>query len=396
MANTAFRGELYFTAPELESFRKRLHQLWSPGSAEDAVVNVPWQLAPLDGSASRALHLHNLDSLDMDLNLPPRRERSNSRTLRMSNSAQSFTKEVPGHSTIDDDDDDIDSLFKEIMDEEDDEDFEANFTEPEVQMETNEKAFPQLNETVEYEKDTVIYALLHPEKGTFSNMPSWVEKIHGIIVQLCQYKTGQLFINSPEPATEKKEENMETEAQPQLFETMSLSIILENLLKNKYTSTTEVFADVYMTLVTAFEREPAGNEKWMSAQDACARLEGLRRDSGLVDSETAHVAGFGGKHPPAAHPRLLVKPLPANLDFVAEIQPITKQEKMQFHEILQFLPPERHLELYIAFEYTAIWRNLGTGELELDDEATNPSVFREMMKWSKERCAQMDEEQQIC
>ncbi|GIX63114.1 bromodomain protein [Babesia caballi] len=137
-------------------------------------------------------------------------------------------------------------------------------------------------------------------------------------------------------------------------------------------------------LLTMFKYQAPGTTPWMSAHDACCKLEKLRRDSGLVDSETAHV-GFGGKHPPASMPTHVPKPLPVNLGFVVEMHPISNHEKLQFQEILSTLSAENHLEMYIAFEYLAVWRNVGNGDIELDDEATNPNVFREMMRWAQQR-----------
>lgn len=90
MANTVFRGELYLTSAELESFRKvsvaaialvwlyykevlnilqRLEQLYAATLGEDAAVNVPWQLAPVDTSAVRSIGMHQ-EPLDLGASLP--------------------------------------------------------------------------------------------------------------------------------------------------------------------------------------------------------------------------------------------------------------------------------------------------------------------------------------
>lgn len=377
MANTIFRGELYLTATELESFRQRLEQLCSSMLGGDAAVNVAWQLVSLDTPASRSLHLPQTESIDIETPLMSRRERSSSRHMRKSASSISVATEVPGHSTIDDD---IDTLFKEIMDEDDE-----DFVELADTLEPHQKNFPQQNETVEYDNTSKMYALLYPEQSIFTNLPPWAEKLHKVLSSLCHSKSGNVFVKSPDVDMENNQDAADKKKEKQPPCKLNLEIVLENLINNKYSSTTEAFADVYMTLLAAFSIEAPGNITWMSAQDACSKLEALRRDSNLVDSEIAQVAGFGGKHPPATQPLQPTRQLPVNLDFVVAMQPISSQEKLQFQEILHSLPPERHLELYIAFEYLAVWRNLGNGEIELDDETTNPSVFRDMMKWAKER-----------
>ncbi|KAK1936470.1 hypothetical protein X943_003685 [Babesia divergens] len=364
MANTIFRGELYLTSAELESFRKRLEQLCAATLGEDAAVNVPWQLAPVDASAVRSIGMHQ-EPLDIGASLPPRRERSNNRPIRMNANESQTTVDVPGHSTIDDD---IDSLFKEIMDEDED------FDEIELPIAPQPNIFPQQYETVEYEDQSPIYCLLNPAEGTFSNMPSWAQKFHAVISSLCRTKSGSMFLTPFKKNQEHTDVSPENKVQTE--PELSLQTVLENFLNNKYTSTTEAFSDVYMTIIDGFNTQVPGTEPWMTAQDACSKLEGLRRESGLVDSEIAHVAGFGGKHPPATQPPSLARQLPVNLDFVSEIQPISNQEKVHFQETLATLSAECHLELYIAFEYLAVWRNVGNGEIELDDEATNPNVFR--------------------
>ncbi|CDR94264.1 hypothetical protein, conserved [Babesia bigemina] len=365
MANTLFRGELFFTASELESFHQRLKELWDAASKDDAAVDVPWQLAPLDAAIPRG-HYHLLsEAVDMNASLPPKRERSNNIQLKKNASRRTLASDIPGHSTIDDD---IDSLFKEIMDE--------GFDEMEGPFESHKSAFPQQEETVEYDNTSSLFPLLNPDDAVLTSMPTWLQKLHHVVASLCHTKSGSLFAAPIEGAAEGTFETAGEEASPMPpVKSVTLHIVLEKVLQNGYASSTEAFAEIYAMLLTMFKFQAPGTIPWMSTHDACCKLEKLRRDSNLVDSETAHVS-FGGKHLPAANPMTLPRQLPASLDFVAEIQPVSSQEKAQFQDALMALPEDCHVELYIAFEHLAAWKILGNGEIELDDEATNSNVFR--------------------
>ncbi|GBE60580.1 hypothetical protein, conserved [Babesia ovata] len=365
MANTLFRGELFLTASELESFLQRLKELWDATSKDDATVDVPWQLAPIDAAIARG-HNHLLtEAVDMNAPLPPKRERSNNIQSRKNVTRRTLATDVPGHSTIDDD---IDSLFKEIMDE--------GFDEMEEPFESHKSTFPQQEETVDYEDTSPIFPLLHPDDTVLTSMPTWLQKLHQVIAALCHTKSGSLFATPVDVAAEGTREKAEDESSPAPpVKGVTLQIVLEKVLQNAYASSTEAFAEIYTMLLTMFKVQVPGTIPWMSTHDACCKLEKLRRDSSLIDSEKAHVS-FGGKHLPAATPVTLPRQLPASLDFVAEMQPVSGQEKAQFRDTLMALPADSHLELFIAFEHLAVWKNLGNGEIELDDEATNSNVFR--------------------
>ncbi|ORM42013.1 uncharacterized protein BXIN_1033 [Babesia sp. Xinjiang] len=372
MANTAFRGEILLTATELESFKERMNQLWASAADEGATVDVPWKLTPLDAAVARAHSLLQSELSDLNATLSPKRERSSSTLAKRNAIRRTLSADVAGRANIDED---IDSIFKEIMDEELDE-IDNTITPHQAQ-------FQHLDEPVEYDDTSSVYPVLHPDNAVLANMPPWVEKFHDVISSLCRTKSGSVFVKPLEiDLSNLSNTTEEQEPLPQL-PNVTLQIVLEKLLSNNYTSATEAFAEVYSLLLTMFKFQDPGTMPWMSTHDACCKLEKLRRDSGLVDSETANVS-FGGKHPPAPLPNAFSKRPQVTLGIVAETRPISADEKVQFQDVLAALSPENHVELYIAFEYLAVWRNVGNGEIELDDDATNPNVFRDMLRWARQ------------
>ncbi|GFE54021.1 ABC transporter, putative [Babesia ovis] len=364
MANTLYRGEIFLTPTELESFQERLEQLWKAAAEEGAAVDIPWKLMPLDAAVSRAQSLLQSDLIDMNVTLTPKRERSSNTHTRKNASRRTSSTEVAGHETIDED---IDSLFKEIMDE--------DFDDIENVIEPHHQAFQELDDSVDYDDTSPIYPLLHPDETLLPSMPSWVEKFHHVISSLCRTKSGSQFVTHIELESNSVPEGGESRSEPPK---MTLQLVLEKLLKNNYGSATEAFTEVYAMLIAVFKFQNPGTRSWMYTHDACCRLDKLRRDSGLIDSEVATV-GFGGKHPPAP-----INQAQQSVESLADARPISPEEKVQFQDALSALSPENHVELYIAFENTAVWRNVGNGEIELDDDATDPNVFRDMMRWANQ------------
>eukprot|EP00371_Babesia_bovis_P002108 XP_001610755.1 hypothetical protein [Babesia bovis T2Bo] len=363
MASTLYRGEILLTSTELEAFRERLNQLWE-AAGEGSGVEVPWKLTPLDAAVSRAQSLLHSDLIDMNVSLTPKRERSSSSIAKKNALRRSSFSDVVDHETIDED---IDSLFQEIMDEE--------FDEIENIIEPHQSAYKDLDETVDFDSASPVYPLLHPDESVLPNMPPWVEKFHNVISSLCRTKSGSHFVTHLDLELTKPSED---ENAPASLPKVTLQLVLEKLLKNNYSNATEAFAEVYSMLLSVFKFQNPGTQLWMFTHDACRRLDTLRRDSGLVDSEVANV-GYGGKHPPAPI-QVPVPPMPESVP--VPVKAVSTEEKLQFQDALAALSPENHVELYIAFEKLAVWRNIGNGEIELDDDATDPNVFRDMMRWA--------------
>lgn len=62
---------------------------------------------------------------------------------------------------------------------------------------------------------------------------------------------------------------------------------------------------------------------------------------------------------------------------------ITEPERHEFQSLLSQLSQNDHVELFNSFFSTAHWKEVNSGEVELDDQQTPPNVFREMIKWCK-------------
>ncbi|OII71896.1 uncharacterized protein cubi_00704 [Cryptosporidium ubiquitum] len=62
---------------------------------------------------------------------------------------------------------------------------------------------------------------------------------------------------------------------------------------------------------------------------------------------------------------------------------ITEPERHEFQSLLSQLSQNDHVELFNSFFFTAHWKEVNSGEVELDDHQTPPNVFREMIKWCK-------------
>ncbi|KAK6590873.1 hypothetical protein RS030_111873 [Cryptosporidium xiaoi] len=62
---------------------------------------------------------------------------------------------------------------------------------------------------------------------------------------------------------------------------------------------------------------------------------------------------------------------------------ISEVERREFQLLLGKLSQNDHVELFNSFLSTAHWKEVDTGEVELDDQQTPPNIFREMIKWCK-------------
>ncbi|KAH8740242.1 hypothetical protein FG386_001517 [Cryptosporidium ryanae] len=62
---------------------------------------------------------------------------------------------------------------------------------------------------------------------------------------------------------------------------------------------------------------------------------------------------------------------------------ISESERREFQSLLGKLSQNDHVELFNSFLSTAHWKEVNTGEVELDDQKTPPGIFREMIKWCK-------------
>uniref|UniRef100_A0A3B0MKB8 Uncharacterized protein n=1 Tax=Theileria annulata TaxID=5874 RepID=A0A3B0MKB8_THEAN len=184
--------------------------------------------------------------------------------------------------------------------------------------------------------------------------------------------------------------------------------ILESLLMNEFENSSKVFSLVYMFLVRQFKVIPPGTLDWMCAQDMSNKLDQLRIQEGLLDSEKLH--SFPDETvdqpipQPVPEPPLEVKkPRTSMEDFeheislinksddynstisLPEVKIITDEERMEFYNNVMELDQEYQLELFTVFEHAAVWKIVGNGEIELDDRNTDPKIYRGMIKWVKEK-----------
>ncbi|UKK00705.2 hypothetical protein MACK_000779 [Theileria orientalis] len=196
-------------------------------------------------------------------------------------------------------------------------------------------------------------------------------------------------------------------------EVRGFEYILENLMENKFENASYVFSLLYTFLVQQFKKALPGSNEWMCAQDISNKLEELRSEKRLSDAEKLH--NFQEPPKPEAPPPLLhpiveapayrepKRPRTSMEDFehelslinnvndysptisLPEVQNITDEERMEFYENAMLLEQDFQMELFTVFEHAAVWKIVGNGEIELDDQNTDPKIYRGMIKWVKEK-----------
>ncbi|UKJ88307.2 hypothetical protein MACJ_000751 [Theileria orientalis] len=218
---------------------------------------------------------------------------------------------------------------------------------------------------------------------------------------------GDEVIDENPVTTESQREVSETTKEK---EVKGFEYILENLLANKFENASYVFSLLYTFLVLQFKIAPPGSNEWMSAQDISNKLEELRSERRLSDAEKLH--NFQEPQPPEApqHPIVELpsykepkRPRTSMEDFehelslinnvndysptisLPEVQNITDEERMEFYENAMLLEKDFQMELFTVFEHAAVWKIVGNGEIELDDQNTDPKIYRGMIKWVKEK-----------
>ncbi|BAM39434.1 conserved hypothetical protein [Theileria orientalis strain Shintoku] len=219
---------------------------------------------------------------------------------------------------------------------------------------------------------------------------------------------GEKAEDGKEEATESKLEGAET---TKAAGARGFEYILENLLENKFENASYVFSLLYTFLVQQFKVAIPGSREWMCAQDVSNKLEELRSEKRLSDAEKLH--NFQETPKPEAPPPQTTGDLPAHRepkrprtsmeDFehelslinnvneysptisLPEVQSITDEERMEFYENAMLLQQDFQMELFTVFEHAAVWKIVGNGEIELDDQNTDPKIYRGMIKWVKEK-----------
>ncbi|KAF7458038.1 bromodomain protein [Cryptosporidium felis] len=213
---------------------------------------------------------------------------------------------------------------------------------------------------------------------------------------------------------------------------LSLNSIITKLENNEYSSAAHVFCDIYSVWICAFRSVRPGEPLWIKAVDASLNFslkllnEPLQDDFSLTFPGGApRASSRGGKsadHSALEPPRKLQntgksaspsffedsgKAKRSSLNQSSQnsagsksnqkssrksgsaAQPshapkaITESERHEFQSLLAQLSQNDHVELFNSFFSTAHWKEVNSGEVELDDQQTPPSVFREMIKWCK-------------
>ncbi|KAK2196865.1 hypothetical protein BdWA1_002114 [Babesia duncani] len=288
------------------------------------------------------------------------------------------------------------------------------------------KVQQQVEETVEYDETSPIYEYLHPSQETIGKLPDWARSFHQLLSHICKSKHGPLFVQAqqlqqpemsmdpkpPDASAESLEsppndktkvdqlESLEQQQQPlaqssleqqeqQSLEQQYLQDILQRLLSSKYENSSQAFNELYNVFKFAFKSHSPGSPTWMGAQELSCRIQQMRLGLGLNDAA----------RPPSPH-AALVKQVESSFKeaainvFEPLVAPITNRERLEFYQTLLALALDDHLELYTKFEHSAIWKSVLDGEIELDDQATDPNVFRQMAAWALERYNQHHPKQQ--
>lgn len=260
---------------------------------------------------------------------------------------------------------------------------------------------------------------LHPPEDA----ADWPRRMQRILLELCKQPVCLPFLPRVSP-NEAHYAELARKVYPAV--PLSLETVLERLENGEYTRSLDVFNDVYTVFMCAFRYYEPGNQYWMMAQEASLAFGALTMgeplcsaftpasaghndtashewgrageeawDSGakgtkakgggkmasktkstrnLQESGSAKVKARGGRMPP-------LQPLAPNA-------PVTVEERQAFQELLTQMSMDAHFQLYNTFKDRAKWISFDTGEVELDDGATLPFVFREMVQWCRGQATQ--------
>ncbi|KAH8581738.1 ABC transporter [Cryptosporidium sp. chipmunk genotype I] len=223
---------------------------------------------------------------------------------------------------------------------------------------------------------------------------------------------------------------------------ISLNCIISKLENNEYSSAAHVFSDVYSVWICGFRSVEPGKTLWTKAVDASLNFnlkllnEPLQDDflltypggtpKGSTKNVKSTIDGSLGLEPPkkiqntgknsnsllfdgsgkdssyqtfsrskkstsnnqssqnssgSKSNKASKKHFQAPSSYSAK--GITEPERHEFQSLLSQLSQNDHVELFNSFFSTAHWKEVNSGEVELDDQQTPPNVFREMIKWCK-------------
>ncbi|EKX74085.1 conserved hypothetical protein [Theileria equi strain WA] len=374
MANKLHRGELFLTSLELDAFQRDLENSYK--ELFQSHLSVPWRLMPIDqparslGSPSVALAtaLSQLDVTAVDPNMITSQNvytRSSDHVTWVD--SPSVTESL--HST------DEKAVKSSLNDK-----ANSHMHDKVVDVESQESHI----EKVEYDQSSSIYQKLHPPEEKLSGLPQWVQLLHRIVSEICYTTNIHIFV--------PPSQNGEAESEQQNF---AIETVLDKLINNEYQSTSEVLNELYMVFVCAFRSFSPGTYQWMSALDLSSRLNDLRIANDLKDSEVSYKSYTATTMDTIKkHNGLSMDDFERELAIINNTQQdpvpnkdtsITEDEKSEFYDSVNTLDLEYHLELFTVFEHSAIWKIIGNGEIELDENNTDPKIFRAMIKWAKDK-----------
>ncbi|KAJ1606658.1 hypothetical protein OIY81_3141 [Cryptosporidium canis] len=216
----------------------------------------------------------------------------------------------------------------------------------------------------------------------------------------------------------------------------SLNSIISKLENNEYPSAAHVFCDIYSVWICGFRSVEPGKALWAKAVDASLNFnlkllnEPLQDDflltypggapkgssknaKSLADGSPGTETSKKAQHSMKSSSSMMFDDSGRDLHYGKGRKPssnasqntsgsksgkstrkqgqtashgnkgITEPERHEFQSLLGQLSQNDHVELFNSFFSTAHWKEVNSGEVELDDQQTPPHVFREMIKWCK-------------
>ncbi|KAL8269978.1 hypothetical protein Esti_006078 [Eimeria stiedai] len=238
----------------------------------------------------------------------------------------------------------------------------------------------------------------------------WPRRMQRVLLELCRQPVCLPFLPRVSPS-EAHYAELARKAYPAV--PLSLETVLQRLENGEYSRSLEVFNDVYTVFMCAFRYYEPGNQYWMMAQEASLAFGALTLREPLSNafvpfSSSQHGAatdgaGKGGKGRAGAKTHARPKtqsakqqegklkawenrggPSTSGISHAHSLNaPVTVEERQAFQELLTQMNMDAHFQLYNTFKDRAKWVSFDTGEVELDDGATLPFVFREMVQWCR-------------
>ncbi|SJK86270.1 conserved Plasmodium protein, unknown function [Babesia microti strain RI] len=276
-----------------------------------------------------------------------------------------------------------------------------------------------------------LYELINNSHAAIAKSPHWLKKVHKILLVLCSNCNCNGFMSKIH-ANDPQFHEISSRVSPLKY--ITLQDVLEKLVNYGYESTSEALCDIYCVLICAFRLVDPGSEEWLKIHRISTLLSNLVVSENLKDNymlnsdnqrnnchrhanfhgyakrtqgsdmgkncENKHIyqEDFGKSQSElefeqellriAANKKTAFEFIPSPPTPSPNVPPITYEERLEFQELLSTLPEECHLDLFTTFENTATWKNVGD-EIELDDHATDPLVFRSLIQWARDRQLKM-------